>query len=109
MDKTSGTVAWCLYAVSQHPEVEARLTAELDALLGRPGPTATPLTYDLLGKMPYLHAVLRESMRRFPVAASGLFREPTEDVVTPSAHATPKSPRAALVLCPRMEDATLRR
>lgn len=77
--------AWALYAVSQHPDVEARVVAELDKLLGPPGPKAAPLTYDSLGQMPYLSAVLRESMRRFPVAASGFFREPSSDVVTPSA------------------------
>ena len=58
---------WCagtffLYLVSQHPEVEARLLAELDSLglsitPERPRPRA--LAYVDLGKLPYLQATIK--------------------------------------------------
>ena len=50
------------YLISQHPEVEAKILAELDSL----GLSTTPnrprprdLTYADLGRMPYLQAVIK--------------------------------------------------
>lgn len=71
MDTTSMQVSWCLYALSQHPEVERKVLREIDAVLGPPGGEGEnhggnkrELTYDDLGGMTYLAAVLRETMRR---------------------------------------------
>lgn len=56
------TIAWTLYLVSQHPQAEAALAAELDAAgllvtAARPAPRA--LTFDDLGALPYLAAVIK--------------------------------------------------
>jgi cytochrome P450 len=67
-------MAWALYFISQHPYVEERICAELDAadLLATP---AHPVPRDLelpdLSRLPYLSAAIKESMRLRPVAASG--------------------------------------
>ncbi|WP_158891050.1 cytochrome P450 [Amycolatopsis anabasis] len=60
---TSGVAAsWALYLLSQHPEIAARVHAELDRVLGdRPAPE-----YGQLGELEYLERVLKESMRRYP-------------------------------------------
>ena len=52
----------CRYLVSQHPEVEAKLVAELDAagLLVRPGrPQARPMEHADLARLTYLSWVCK--------------------------------------------------
>jgi cytochrome P450 len=59
-ETTSIILAWALYEVHRHPEVRSKLRAELDAL----GPTPSP---DALAKLPYLGAVIDETLRLWPV------------------------------------------
>jgi cytochrome P450 len=62
-ETTAVALCWTLYLLSQHPQAEARLEAEIDATLqGRP-PEASAL-----GTLPYLQRVISESMRLFPPA-----------------------------------------
>ncbi len=57
------TLAWLFHALAQKPDVEAKLHAELDAVLnGRP-PTVADLP-----QLPYLQQVVNETMRRYPAA-----------------------------------------
>ena len=53
---------WTWYLLSQHPEVEARLHAEVDDVLGSGGPA----TFDDLPRLRYTESVLAESMRLYP-------------------------------------------
>ena len=67
-DTTSHTGAWTLFLVSQHPEVEAKIAAELDqvgllATAARPQPRA--LQYEDLSRLPYLNMVIKA--RRSPL------------------------------------------
>jgi cytochrome P450 len=57
-------LTWTWYLLSQHPEVEARLHAELDAVLGT-GPAARLPT---LADYPYTEQIFAESMRLYPPA-----------------------------------------
>ncbi|MEX2048537.1 MAG: cytochrome P450, partial [Gemmatimonadota bacterium] len=59
-ETTAITLAWALYAVHRDASVKARLLSELDAL----GPDPAP---DELARLPYLAAVVDETLRRFPV------------------------------------------
>lgn len=61
-ETTANALAWTWYLLSGHPEVEARLHAEVDALRG-----ATPTAADL-ARLPYTRAVVAESLRVFPPA-----------------------------------------
>jgi cytochrome P450 len=72
-ETTANSVTWTLYLLSQHPEVESRLRAELASLQGQP-----PTVRDLQ-RLPYLEQVVKESMRLYP-PAGGATREPIEDV-----------------------------
>jgi cytochrome P450 len=59
-------MAWCLFAIGTRPEVEARVVAELEGLglLASPSnPNPPDLTLDHLSKLPYLNAVIKETMR----------------------------------------------
>jgi cytochrome P450 len=52
-----------VYALSEHPDVAARLRAELDAQLG-----TRPAVMADLPKLKYLDAVMRETLRLYPPA-----------------------------------------
>ena len=58
-DTMGVALMWTWYALSQHPEVEARLHAEVDEVLA----DGRPATLDDLGRLTYTDKVLAESMR----------------------------------------------
>jgi cytochrome P450 len=61
-DTIATALMWTWYLLSQHPEVEARLHAEVDAALA----TGGPATLDDLPRLSYSEQVLSESMRIYP-------------------------------------------
>jgi cytochrome P450 len=69
-ETTAVTLTWAFYVLSQHPEVEAKLHAELDTVLGGRLPT-----FEDLPKLPYTEKVIKETMRLYPPAWS-VTREP---------------------------------
>jgi len=78
-DTTAHAAAWALWSVAAHPPVQARLAAELaEAGLGASpsNPRPRPPAYaDLAaGRLPYLDAVIAESMRMWPVGGAGIGR-----------------------------------
>jgi cytochrome P450 len=61
VDTTPGTLAWTWFVLGRHPEAEAKVHEELDAVLaGRP-PTAADIP-----RLPYLRLVLDEVLRLYP-------------------------------------------
>jgi cytochrome P450 len=60
-ETTAMAMTWTWFLLSQQPAEEAKLHAELDAVLGGRAPT-----YDDLGKLAYTRMVLEESMRIYP-------------------------------------------
>lgn len=73
-DTTALTLTYTWYLLSQHPEVEQRVHAELDSLLGGDRPTFADVR-----QMEYTEAVLNEAMRLYPPVYT-IFREPQVDV-----------------------------
>ena len=55
------TLAWAFLMLARHPEAEARLHRELDAVLGEQAPTPADLP-----RLPYARAVIQETMRLYP-------------------------------------------
>jgi len=73
-ETTATALTWTWYLLARHPEVEAKLSNELERVLhGRP-----PAVSDL-PNLPYTEMVARETMRLYP-PAPGVAREPIEDV-----------------------------
>ncbi len=73
-ETTSNALSWLWLSLARFPEIQARLHAELDSVLGGRLPT-----HGDLPRLPYTLQVIKESMRLFPPA--NLFgREPTEDI-----------------------------
>jgi cytochrome P450 len=76
-DTVSLALTWTLYALSRHPDIEARLMAEIDAVLGGRTPTVDDLPSLSLSRMvlsesirlyPPIYAIAREAVEAFPVA-----------------------------------------
>jgi cytochrome P450 len=73
-DTTALTLTYTWYLLSQHRDVEERVHAELDGLLGGERPT-----FGDVRAMEYTEAVLNEAMRLYPPVYT-IFREPQVDV-----------------------------
>lgn len=75
-ETTSTGTTWCLYQLTQSPDVQRRLRDELLQL-----PTETP-TMDQLNALPYLDMVVKESLRCHTPAGMS-FRMAMQDDVIP--------------------------
>jgi cytochrome P450 len=62
-ETTANALAWTLYLLAQHPEVEAKLVDELQTVLGGRTPTMADL-----GQLRYTDKIFKESMRLYPPA-----------------------------------------
>lgn len=62
-ETTAVTLTWALYALSQYPDSEARLHAEIDRVLGQRRATLADLP-----NLPYTEMVIKETLRFFPPA-----------------------------------------
>ncbi|KAL7557026.1 hypothetical protein ACA910_014239 [Epithemia clementina (nom. ined.)] len=76
-DTTSVAITWALYELTKNPTVVSKLREELRDI-GK----AQLLPYDLIQNMPYLHAVVLESLRLHPPAPES-FRFSIKDDVLP--------------------------
>ena len=64
-ETTSTALTWTWYLLSQHPEVEQKLHAELKKVLGERPPTPEDLP-----RLPYTERVVKESLRLYPPASA---------------------------------------
>ncbi|KAL1673053.1 cytochrome P450 [Schizophyllum commune] len=62
-DTTSGTLAYGVYKLAEHPDIAERLRAEI---LDKVGPSRRP-TYEDIRDMKYLRAFLNEVLRLYPI------------------------------------------
>lgn len=62
-DTTANALAWTFTLLSRHPDVERRLAAEVEEVLGHREPTTADLQ-----RLPYLAMVAKEAMRLYPPA-----------------------------------------
>ncbi|MDF2095691.1 cytochrome P450 [Aquibaculum arenosum] len=67
-ETSASALSWTFFLLSQAPEVEARLTAELDETLGPPETARAP-SYDDLPRLRYTAAVVQETLRLYPPVA----------------------------------------
>ncbi|KAI1758533.1 cytochrome P450 [Hypoxylon sp. FL1150] len=83
-DTTSSTLCWANYLLQRHPEVYAKLKAELDTFLpGKLAETAAKIKAEpyIVNKLEYTTAVLREALRIFPPASTIRYAVPNGYVV----------------------------
>ena len=60
-ETTASALSWSLYLLSQHPDVLARLQAEVDQVL-----TDGPARYEQLSELPLAGRILTEALRLYP-------------------------------------------
>ncbi|KDQ07870.1 hypothetical protein BOTBODRAFT_38429 [Botryobasidium botryosum FD-172 SS1] len=75
-ETTASSTTWALFELSQHPEVQAKLRAELTSVSG------DNLTMEELMALPYLDAVVKEALRFRPVVI-GSGRLAAKDTLVP--------------------------
>ncbi|KAL8306505.1 hypothetical protein RB597_002994 [Gaeumannomyces tritici] len=74
-ETTSGLLSFAFYQLMKHPACYEKAQREVDELVGK-----GPITVDHLSKMPYINAVLRETLRidaTIPVISVGALEETT--------------------------------
>lgn len=90
-ETTALALTWSIGLLASHPEVDARLAAELQAVLGDRAPEAADVP-----RLAYTRLVLKEAMRLYPPAwilvRQALCDVPLGDAVVPA--------RAFVTLCP---------
>lgn len=64
-ETTAVTLMWAFKLLAEHPQVAAKLHAELDAVLGGRVPTLADLP-----QLPYTEMVMKETLRLYPAAYS---------------------------------------
>ncbi|KAI9255697.1 cytochrome P450 [Phascolomyces articulosus] len=66
-DTTANTLAWCLYELSRHPEIEQAMLQEIANV----GITHTEIpTIEQIGQLKYMHQVIKETLRKYPPVRS---------------------------------------
>ncbi|GAB7193309.1 cytochrome P450 [Kineococcus sp. NUM-3379] len=78
-ETVASALTWTLHLLARHPGEQARLHAELDAVLGGPG--GREPGWDDLQALPFTRAVLEESLRLYPPAWVVTRRALADDVV----------------------------
>jgi cytochrome P450 len=75
-ETTTYSLAWLLYLVARHPDVQQRLRDEVDGVLGDRVPTA-----DDLASLPYTKQVVDETLRVSPAAWQTMRHAVDDDVI----------------------------
>jgi cytochrome P450 len=83
-ETTANALTWAWYLLAQHPDVLAKMQAELDSVLGRRAPTLADLPH-----LPYNEMIVKETLRLFPPAPA-LSRSPYQDLQL-GGHRVPKN------------------
>mmetsp|Transcript_30565 Transcript_30565/g.61089 ORF Transcript_30565/g.61089 Transcript_30565/m.61089 type:complete len:804 (-) Transcript_30565:127-2538(-) len=109
-DTSAATLSWTLHLLSLHPEIQQRAADEVRSVLDtvKSGETSnqldnsTKVTKNLITQMPYLDAVIKESMRLYPVAPF-IVRKLTTSITIPTetktaAHPTQSTSNGAISL-----------
>ncbi|OXU21200.1 hypothetical protein TSAR_000319 [Trichomalopsis sarcophagae] len=83
-ETSSTTMSFALYALARHPEIQAKLRAEILDALETPG---GQMSYEKLMSLPYLNMVVNEALRLYPVLP-WIDRIPETDYTFPGTNIT---------------------
>ncbi|KAF5345038.1 hypothetical protein D9758_010421 [Tetrapyrgos nigripes] len=91
-ETTSGTMSFAIYYLLKHPQLLKKLRDEVDEVVGD-----QPAEVIDLNRMPFLHAVLRESMRLQPTAAIRVVNPIEDTTIGNGKYFVPKGAPIALL------------
>lgn len=81
-ETTAIAMSWCFYLLAKHPEVEARLLAEVESVLGKYGEEGSRLpTLADMDQLSYTRQVFAETLRIYPPAYATARIALADDVV----------------------------
>ncbi|KAF6259067.1 cytochrome P450 [Scenedesmus sp. NREL 46B-D3] len=83
-ETTAAVLTWAMFCVVQNPEVEARLLAEIDAVVGDRAPGLEDIK-----ALSYTRATLAESLRLYPQPPLLIRRALSEDTLPPGLNGDP--------------------
>ena len=95
-ETTASTMSWIVHCLIEHPEVQARMREEANTVSG----AVLVADFNATGKLPYIEAVINETMRVRPIAPV-LFLEPNDDTVMAGVQVPPGYSGVRLVHVPR--------
>lgn len=72
-DTTAHTMTWFSYEMARHPQIQARVQSEVDALYDSLG--GKDMTYEDCSKLPFMTRCVMETLRLWPAVPNGTFRE----------------------------------
>lgn len=75
-DTTAHTLAWLVYLITEHPDIQQKIQSEVDVIIGK---YPIPKDLSVVEKLTYIEAVVHETMRLKSVAPL-FFIEPNRDV-----------------------------
>lgn len=67
-ETTASALSWCIAMLCKHPEMQAKLRAEIRSGLPNPRTTIYSIAANEFDTLPYLNAVCNETLRLFPPA-----------------------------------------
>ncbi|KAL9180995.1 hypothetical protein ACHAXT_009800 [Thalassiosira profunda] len=79
-DTSAATLSWTLHLLSLHPDKQEKVADEVLAVVGQS--ETNGISKSMISQLPYLDAVIKESMRLYPVAPF-IVRKLTSDVTIP--------------------------
>ena len=77
-ETTASTLAYCLYELAANPEIQSRLYVEIQAAK-KESNAKSLISHQTVQSLPYLDAVLSETLRKYPPAISIINRECSVD------------------------------
>lgn len=86
-ETTSNTTGFAFVELLKHPEIMEKLRAEIDAI---PVEDDKDLTHEQLKHLPYLNAVINETLRLNTIVSAGVERIAPKDVVLGGKQFVPK-------------------
>ncbi|RYO65006.1 hypothetical protein AA0113_g5602 [Alternaria arborescens] len=95
-ETTASAMSWAVYCLCQHPEVQTRLRQEIRTELPEALEPGGQISSTEIDRLPYLNAVLQETMRIFPPVPLTL-RETAQDTTIQN-HFIPAG--TTVVICP---------
>uniref|UniRef100_A0ABM5FQK0 Cholesterol 24-hydroxylase-like n=1 Tax=Pogona vitticeps TaxID=103695 RepID=A0ABM5FQK0_9SAUR len=76
-ESTASLLSFTIMELGRHPEIVAKLQAEVDEVIG----VKTDIAYEDLGKLEYLSQVLKEVLRLYPLAPRTVRWTGTENII----------------------------